>query len=67
MNMQQVNQEYEKLCAKVGDATYKIKQHESLLQSLYQQIDKLNELAATIQQVENSSQITSKKQPQEQE
>jgi len=65
--MQQVNQEYEKLCAKVGDATYKIKQHESLLQSLYQQIDKLNELAATIQQVEAGNPSEDLKQLQEQE
>ena len=53
MNMQQINQEYEKLCTKVGDASYKIKQYELLIKSLYKQIDKLNKLAAIIQQVEN--------------
>lgn len=55
MNMKQINQEYEKLCAKVGDASYKIKQHELLLKSLYQEIDKLNELASTIQQLESNN------------
>lgn len=44
--MNEINAEYEKLCIKVGDADYKIRQYQKLVKQFYEEIDKLNELAA---------------------
>lgn len=49
MTLEQINQKYKSLCVQVGDAEYKIRQHKSLIKSLYSEIDKLNELAAELQ------------------
>ena len=50
MNLEQINQQYEKLCSQIGDSYYKIKQHQELIEDLNKKIDHLNELAAFIKE-----------------
>ena len=52
MTLEQINQKYQSLCTQIGDINYKVRQHKALLDSLYTQVDKLNELAAAIQSSE---------------
>jgi hypothetical protein len=48
ITLEQVNKSYGTLCEKIGDAQYKIRQHQDLLNKLYLEADKLNELAAML-------------------
>ena len=48
MNIEQINKQYEQLCAKIGDTQYKIRQFNVNLETLYSQADALNTLAAQV-------------------
>lgn len=48
MNMEQINQQYEKVAAQIGDAQYKIRQLNALIATLYAQADALNKAAADL-------------------
>jgi predicted nucleic acid-binding Zn-ribbon protein len=50
--MEQINKQYESLCAKAGDLQYKIKQHQEALAAVNSQIDILNNLAAEVSKTE---------------
>lgn len=50
MKLEEVNARYAELCKSIGDAQYKIRQHEKLLESLYAEVDKINELAGMLKQ-----------------
>ena len=49
MEMSEINSKYQQICQQIGDVQYKLRQHESLLKSLFLEADKLNELAAMLQ------------------
>lgn len=45
---QEINAKYSNLCTKLGDAQYKIRQHEKLIESIYDQMDHLNNLLSML-------------------
>lgn len=48
MTMEQINQQYEKVAAQIGDAQYKIRQLNALIETLYAQADALNKAASEL-------------------
>lgn len=58
MTIQELNQQYQQICSQIGDAQYKIRQHEQLLQSLYAKADQLNIEAAKLNKSAQDSEST---------
>lgn len=54
MTMEDINRQYQILCSQVGDAQYKIRQHEELIKQLYSKIDELNKLAEHVKAAETA-------------
>jgi len=62
MTLEEINNQYAKLCSELGDHIYRIKQHESEVQKLYKKIDKLNEIAHMLNNSDNNNNHKSTKQ-----
>lgn len=49
MTLEEINQAYLSVASQIGDAQYKIRQYNQLLEELYQRADALNQKAHEIQ------------------
>lgn len=55
MNLNDINKKYAQLSQQLGDAHFRIHQHQKLVDELIREINKLNELAGVLREAANKS------------